>query len=252
MEKLNKALLNAGKRILHLYGADVNKYAIQIPFLVQGRREKKIYVTSNPEAATRELRKIGGISIVKPEEFIMPIASKKGARIVIDATSPSYLEFEKKLQGLTCPILCTYDVTSLNSDMLEKLVKLHDKLIITSGSATLLSGSRVEDLEKLDDESVEKFVKNELPAIVLSLILNKPMCGHEIMKTLHKNFNVLISPGSLYPLLKNLEKRDLLKCEYKIKNKIYEIKEENIVKSILSNHIQARRFISKFLEKNGA
>lgn len=242
--EISKALLSVGKHILHLYGADTNKYAIQIPFLAQ-EKGKKIYITSNPETAAKELKEIR-VKILVPEKFKM---SKKNTRILVDASSPSYLRFEEKLQNLDCHILCTYDMTKLDSDTLKKLVELHDKLIITSGSATLLAGKELEE-EKLDEKSVEKFVKNELPVIVLALTLNKPMCGYDIMKVLHKNFNVLISPGSLYPLLRDLEKKGLLKCEYGIKNKIYIVEKKDAVKSMLNSHIQTNHFISKFLEKS--
>ncbi len=237
--EINK-ILAIGKHTLHFYTADINKYAIQIPFLAQGNG-KKIYVTNDKEDAAKELKDMK-VSIVKPEEFKI----EKNARIVVDATSSSFLEFEEKLQNLKCVVLCTYDLTKINPSLLKRIVQLHDKLIITNSSSTLISGKE----EKPDEKAIEKFVKRELPTITLALILNKPMCGHDIMKVLHRNFNVLISPGSLYPLLKDLEKKGLLKCEYKIKNKIYQVNEKEAVKNMLAKQVQANHFISKFIEKN--
>ena len=246
MEDINKVLSNIGRHALHLYTPDINKYAIQIPFLAQGK-EKRIYITSDVKTAANELKGMK-VDITKPEEFK---ASRRNTRIVVDAI-PSFLKFEEKFQNLKCSVLCTYDLTKLDSAMLSQLAKLHDKLILTTESATILSGERVQKLEKLDEKGVEKFVKSELPAIVLALILNKPICGRDITKVLHKKFNVLISPGSLYPLLKDLEKKGLLSCEYGIKNKnkIYRVKKKENVKEILNRHLQASRFVLKFLEKS--
>jgi len=81
------------------------------------------------------------------------------------------------------------------------------------------------------------------------LLLNKPRCGTDIIKTIHKNFNVLLSPGTIYPLLHNLEKTGLVQCEYAVKKKIYKLADTSLreVKDSLNEHIQASSAMSKFL-----
>lgn len=247
MENINKILSSMGKNTLHLHAPNINKYSLQIPFLAQGKIG--IYVTTDIKEAEKELKNLDmKISIIKPEELSKINISEEEKvewRVVVDAIIAG-TEFEKRLKKFGCPILYTYDITKLNSETLKNLIATHDKLIFTSSSSTIMSSP---SLEKLDTNTLEKFVKNNLSTVALALILNKPMCGKEIMKALHKNFNVLISPGSLYPLLKDLEQKGLLKYEYEIKNKVYKVSNKSKIREILKEKIQTNSFISKFLER---
>ncbi len=246
MENINKILSSMGKNTLHLHTPDINKYSLQIPFLAQGKIG--VYVTTDIKEAEKELKNLDmKISIIKPEELskIDIKEEEEEWRVVVDAIIAG-MEFEKRLKKFGCPILYTYDITKLDSDILKNLIATHDKLIFTSSSSTIMSSP---SLEKLDINTLEKFVKNNLSTVALALILNKPMCGKEIMKALHKNFNVFISPGSLYPLLKDLEQKGLLKYEYEIKNKVYKVSNKSKIREILKEKIQTNSFISKFLER---
>lgn len=242
---------------LHLYTPNVSKYAIQTPFLdAASKDEKMFYVTSeNPDTVRQGLKGLDiDLSIIKPNE-IDKIKGKK-MRVVIDAgsiSSSEHLKIEKYLSKRKEHfILCTYDVSKLSPEMIKELVKHHDKLMLTTSDVTVLSSESFDEL-KLGDESVERFVKNDLDTIVLALILEKPMCGTDIIKTIHKNFNVLLSPGTIYPLLHSLEKKGLLKCEYEVKTKTYRPGKgaEPKIRSLLNEHVQTSRFLSRFLSSAG-
>lgn len=254
---INTILSASGLRhTLHLYTPNVNKYAIQAPFLGStAKDEKAVYITNeNPEAITQELKGLGiDISIIKPSE-LTKINGNDKLRVVLDANSISekeHLKIEKSLAEI-CKnhfMLCTYDVSKLNPNAIKDLVKTHDKLMLTTSDITMLSSESFEKQE-ISEESIERFVKNELDTIVLVLILNKPMCGTDIIKTIHKEFNVLLSPGTIYPLLHSLEGRGLLKCEYQVKTKLYRpiVHAEPKIRSILSDRMQASKFLSNFLQ----
>ena len=96
-------------------------------------------------------------------------------------------------------------------------------------------------------------MKNYLDMIVLALILDKPMCGTDVMKVIHKNFNVLLSPGTVYLLLHALEENRLLECEYNIKKKIYRPVEgeKAEIRNMLKEHILSSRFLNEFLRSVG-
>ncbi|MCG2825848.1 MAG: helix-turn-helix transcriptional regulator, partial [Thermoplasmatales archaeon] len=66
-------------------------------------------------------------------------------------------------------------------------------------------------------------------------------------------FNVLLSPGTIYPLLHSLEKKGLLKCEYEVKTKTYRPGKgaEPKIRVLLNEHIQTSRFLSRFLQSTG-
>lgn len=62
-------------------------------------------------------------------------------------------------------------------------------------------------------ETDEKFVKQNLERIVLSLLEQQPLCGYDIIKIIFQRFNVPVSHGRVYPLLYSLEGRGVLKSE---------------------------------------
>jgi DNA-binding PadR family transcriptional regulator len=194
------------------------------------------------------------LSVIRPGDIGKLELSKAKLRIVVDAGSledDDYLKTEENLERLASTnfVLCTYDVSKISPELIKDLVKSHDKLLLTTSDLTILS---LESIDKLSvsNEAIERFVKNDLETIVLALILNKPMCGTDIIKTVHKEFNILLSPGTIYPLLHSLEEKGLLKCEYKVKTKLYKPPEgaEPRIRSILNEHVQASKFLNKFLQ----
>jgi len=110
------------------------------------------------------------------------------------------------------------------------------------------------DRAGISAESVHRFVKDQLETIVLALLVREPMCGTDIIKTIHNKFGVLLSPGTIYPLLHELEKKKLLECEYGVKTKTYGPVEgaEERIRELLDEHVKASRFLSKFLQVAGA
>lgn len=256
---------------LHLYTPNVNKYTIQRPFLAATKvGEEAVYVTAeNPKNVTLEFEGLGiKLSIIKPED--MAKLGKRKLRMVVDAGSIDqamlkkantnaskyidHLEREKYLDGIgkTNAILCTYDTSKLDSETIKQLTMHHDNRVLTTSDVTVRAAVSVEELG-VSGEVVERFVKDDLELIVLSLIANAPMCGTDIIRTVHRHFNVLVSPGTIYPLLHELEEKKLLKCEEKVKMKIYRLVDgsEEKVRKILSEHARAKEFMSRFLRLGG-
>lgn len=56
----------------------------------------------------------------------------------------------------------------------------------------------------------ERFIKAFLDILILALVKDQPRCGYDILATIHREFNILISPGTLYPLLHMLEENGLI------------------------------------------
>lgn len=253
---INTILSAIAKHTLHLYTPDVNKYAIHAPFIGSAAKDEKVvYITNDePDAVSQELRGLNfDISIIKPSG-LGRINFNDKLRILVDAGSidkEEHLKIEKSLAraGKNQLMLCTYDASKLDPKIIKELVECHDKLMLTASDITVLSSETL-DKSNISDEFIERFVKNELETIVLALILNKPMCGTDIIKTVHKEFNILLSPGTIYPLLHSLEEKGLLKCEYKVKTKLYKPPKgaEPKIRGILNEHVQASKFLSKFLQ----
>ena len=73
------------------------------------------------------------------------------------------------------------------------------------------------------------------------------MSGTDLVKLLYSKFKVFVSPGMLYPTLHELEKKGLLKYEYKLKNKIYSVQEKEQAKILLKDHVRVNSLLSQFL-----
>lgn len=243
------------KHVLHLYTPHINKHAIQSLFLGMAQGDEEvIYVTEDPESALAEF---GGLdtemSIIRPWELDgLDITGECKIRLIVDAGSirGGHMHREKRLAEISDshPVLCTYDVSKLAPEFIEKLVAQHNKLMLTTHDVTVLSSESLKDLE-VSDAFIERFVKEYLDMIALALIASKPMCGIEIIDVVHKNFNVLLSPGTIYPVLHELEERGLLEYEHKIKKKVYMPAKgsEAEIHSILNEHLQANEFLNRFL-----
>ena len=249
---------------LHLYTPKVGKYTIQRAFLASTRNdEKAFYVTTeDPTSLIRGFNSTNvELKIIKPEE-IKDLENEKNRRlrIIIDAGSISnqrdaeveerenYINQLSKKHSINC--LCTYDVTKLNPDMIKQLATCHNQLRLTTSDLTILSGDLL-DRSKLSDGSIEKMVKDNLETIVLALLQKKPMCGTEIMGTIHLGFNVLLSPGTIYPLLQSLKEKGLLTSKKYGKAKTYAPAKnaEPKIRRMIHEHIQARRLLNHYIQQ---
>jgi len=57
---------------------------------------------------------------------------------------------------------------------------------------------------------IEKQVKTFLDIVVLAILNGNSMYGYKIIASIHRDFGILLSPASLYPLLHLLENNKLI------------------------------------------
>ena len=70
--------------------------------------------------------------------------------------------------------------------------------------------------EKIHDNGekiAERHVKAFLDLLVLGILNGNSLYGYKIIAAVHKEFGVLLSPGSLYPLLHILEEKEMVSSE---------------------------------------
>jgi DNA-binding PadR family transcriptional regulator len=228
-----------------------------------GKDEKVVYVTrDDPASIIQEFSPINAeLKIIKPEE-LKDLQNGKNCklRIIIDAGSipnqedaeieerEHYINELSKKHSINC--LCTYDVAKLNPKTIKQLTMYHNQLQLTTSDLTVISGDII-DKSMLSEESIEKMVKDNLETIILALLQKKPMCGTEIIGTIHLKFNVLLSPGTIYPLLQSLKERGLITFEKNGKAKVY-VPAKNAelkIKRIIDEHIHARKLLTHYLEQ---
>jgi DNA-binding PadR family transcriptional regulator len=57
---------------------------------------------------------------------------------------------------------------------------------------------------------VERHLKTSLDIVIMAMLTGGATHGYKIIATLHKEFGILLSPGSLYPILHCLEDDKLI------------------------------------------
>ena len=93
----------------------------------------------------------------------------------------------------------------------------------------------------------EKFVKENLERIVLSLIEHQPLCGYDIIKTIFQRFSIPVSHGRVYPLLYSLEGRGMLKSEIQkgARIKVYSLTEQGT--ELIKSRSEEFKKVKKYL-----
>ncbi|MBU2565661.1 MAG: PadR family transcriptional regulator [Candidatus Thermoplasmatota archaeon] len=61
----------------------------------------------------------------------------------------------------------------------------------------------------------ENFTREKIENIVVSLSQQHSVSGYDVIKIVFQRFNVLLSPGTVYPLLYSLEEKGVLNSEVK-------------------------------------
>jgi predicted transcriptional regulator len=249
---------------LHLYTPKVDKYAIQRAFLIPTQNGKQtVYVTACKSAEVMYELNSSNLKprIILPEELKeLKKEENRALQLIVDAGSISdqtiteieerehFLNVICKKRNIDC--LCTYDVAKLSVDKIKQLTCCHNQLRLTTSDLTILSGDTF-DGSKASVESVEKMVKDNLENIILALLQKETMCGTDLMGTIHLKFNVLLSPGTIYPLLHSLKLKGLLSVKKCGKEIVYCPVEEAKprIKNIVNSYIQAHHLLNHYLQQ---
>ncbi|MFZ2472139.1 MAG: PadR family transcriptional regulator [Methanothrix sp.] len=80
------------------------------------------------------------------------------------------------------------------------------------------SAENVADLCEFQEDNCKKFVDKIVKAnreiFMMSFLLEKQMCGYDLIKEIFSKCDVFLSQGTVYPVLYTLEGEGLLHAEY--------------------------------------
>lgn len=133
------------------------------------------------------------------------------------------LDFEKGIISSN-PSMITVNAVhtdSMGCQLASEFMKIHTKLIIsTQNESTAVlpvfydtGPEHVPSLEIFSQDTVDHFVKKNLETIILCMLQRKPACGYDIIREIVARYNVLMSQGTVYPLMYSLKKREILRIE---------------------------------------
>jgi DNA-binding PadR family transcriptional regulator len=74
-----------------------------------------------------------------------------------------------------------------------------------------------------EERIIEKQVKTFLDIVVLAILNGNSMHGYKIIAAIHRDFGVLLSPASLYPLLHLLENNKLIESRFDKGKTVYNV-----------------------------
>ena len=225
-----------------------------------------LYIYSNKDQKIQRLKRDSKSYLLKDENSIKEMKEKVLEDIEYYVFDPStflvgdmrlgekaltwekILDWEELFENSDNKIICVYDLKSLNSDKLEKLVNLHDTSLLQSGDSLLTTSPNL-DPDEIPSTVSREFAKKHLDLVILTLISKKPMCGKEVIEWIHDNLNVLVSTGRIYPLLKDLEEEGYFESKKGIKKREYSVADENKVKAKIKKEINGFNSLTSFLNQ---
>ncbi|UCB61478.1 MAG: helix-turn-helix transcriptional regulator [Candidatus Bathyarchaeota archaeon] len=97
-------------------------------------------------------------------------------------------------------------------------------------------------------EIVQRMFRNFLDIMILNIVQDEPTWGYQIIKHVEEKYDIRLRHGALYPLLNNLERKQLLKRRKEAKGgrvrKVYEITSKGIQVVIAFNE-----FLQDYLQE---
>ena len=106
---------------------------------------------------------------------------------------------------------------------------------------------------RLEERITEKQVKTFLDIVILAMLNGKPMYGYKVIAAIHREFGVLLSPGSLYPLLHFLEDNKLVESTFDKGKIVYQVTskgKEKFEKTFSAYKVSMQR-MSHFIRVHG-
>jgi len=109
-----------------------------------------------------------------------------------------------------------------------------------------------------DEDSCKKFfdrsIKTNREIFILYSLLDKQMCGYDIIKEIFLKFNVFLSQGTVYPILYTFEENGILHAEYSkgdMRSKKYSLtpKGKEIAEKYINEFIKSMEQITALIQR---
>ena len=100
----------------------------------------------------------------------------------------------------------------------------------------------------------KNIVKSNIEVIVLNMLSKRAMCGFDLIKEINSKYNVLLSQGTVYPLLYSLKEDGVIQCQFKdgnMRSKIYFVTQDGqrIIEKRMTKFIEAYTYFFQSIQK---
>ena len=267
--------LENGEVCMHLHqnhsrdyslGRFIEEYAIQNKYVRSALRQDE-HTSLNLPATVAEVDKL--VKAIDKSKF-------SGARLLADYgelvksadSMEKVLAWEEKLRTKLSAvgpltIIGAFDADSLEADMVGQLTKRYKKVLVSAHSETTLylpefstvakEAEAAPALNLISKDVADEYVKASIETLLLSMLREKSLCGYDLLKEIYQKFGVLLSQGTIYPLLHHLEAKGLLKAEVSpaTRGKIYSPTEtgRELIDRRVSEFLRMQQYVAHFLSK---
>lgn len=184
---------------------------------------------------------------------------KKSQELNIHGWENKYKKNKKIVQKNHFILVNAFETTKLNTDFFQKILSLHKRVYFLQENfnafllPTILPSSETlfPKYQVLPMEILEKLVKNNLELIILAFLEKGSKSGYQILKDIANQFHCVLSQGTLYPLLYQLEKKNkITKQKGKGKEVIYTLNQEtkDYFKSKKETCLKSYEHLANFLK----
>ncbi len=110
-----------------------------------------------------------------------------------------------------------FDITNLSNESIQRLISLHQRVFLLQENCNTfllpaisprLCNMISPKYHVLSQDVLEKIVKDNLKLIVFLLLEKGDKSGYEILRNIASHFHCILSQGTVYPMLYQLEKEN--------------------------------------------
>ena len=153
-----------------------------------------------------------------------------------------------------------FEITNLKDEFIHQILKLHQRVyLLQENLNTFMLPATSPSLETifpkfhvLQQEVLQKLAKDNLELVALLLLESGNKSGYQILKDIASHFHCILSLGTLYPLLYQLEKENkIVKQNGKGREVIYTLTQDakNELRLRKETCLNAYQHLASFFEK---
>ncbi len=159
-------------------------------------------------------------------------------------------------------VMTAFNYESLEAEQTKSLIGMHKNVLISTKDGTTTLALNFQTRKKIEDngieiaqrDALEHFVKRHLETIVYSMLLERPMCGYDIIKTIYQRYYTSLSQGTVYSLLYSLEAKGFLsvtKAESQ-RSKLYVLTEQGrgVADGQIKDFIVAQQYLLESIKRD--
>ena len=109
--------------------------------------------------------------------------------------------------------------------------------------------ARALEREDVTNIMYERFLREFMDVLIMVKIREGKTSGYDILSYCHTNFDYLVSPGTVYAVLYNMERDGLIKAQTRDRKRVYTLtpKGKATIKAIQESSAILERFFSNLL-----